>query len=192
MMADQSGGPVFAPAASVTVPCLHARVRIADPTLEVRRAREQGHRGDAVWRERLRRFEDGDTLLVALTASAAIDSNGRRSDLLCFCHEVVWIDRQTPVSVLTERVRELAHRDFQAVGSQLRDHGIELSASEDVIGVHLVIDPAVAESLESTGKIDLANVAPPEQSPRREPTSADGHHGDGARGSASVARDPWS
>jgi hypothetical protein len=181
---NESTGPGRSPSAAVSVRCLHARVRVADPTLEVERAREQSCRGDSAWRERLRRFGEGHTLILALTASAAIDSDGTPSELLCFCHEAVWIDRQTSVAALGEHVCAIARRDFQTVGSQLRDHGVHLSASEDAIAVHLVIDPAIVESLQSTGAAVLQRVGRPSQAgPIHAPIEASG--GLGSSGASS-------
>jgi hypothetical protein len=87
---------------------------------------------------------------VALTAFAVIDGEGASSEPLCFCHEVVWIDRPVAPAAFQERLREVAHRDFRTVGPRLRDRGIQLSASEDAIAVQLVIDSTLAGSLDST------------------------------------------
>jgi len=133
---------------SKTVPCLRVHAEIADPAPEVRRARAQARRGDAAWQQRLQRYEDGDTLIVAVTASAMIDRADTWPEYLCFGHEVVWIDRPIAPRVLTESLVELAHRDFQSVGARLRDHGVQLSAREDAIAVELIIDPAVARRLD--------------------------------------------
>jgi hypothetical protein len=129
---------------------LHVRAQFADPVPEVRRARAQAVRGDADWQRCLWRYEHGDTLIVALTAFAVIDGDGAPSEPLCFCHEVVWIDRPVAPRTLHERLREVAHRDFRTVGPRLRDRGIQLSDSEDAIAVQLVIDSRLAGSLDST------------------------------------------
>jgi len=124
---------------------LHARARIVDAKPEVRRARAHAAQGEAAWQRRLRAFEQGDTLIVDLTAFAVIDTDGKPSQSLCFCHEALWIDRPIKLSVLSDRLRSLTRRDFQPVGARLRDRGIQLSASEDAIPVELHIDSAVAE-----------------------------------------------
>jgi hypothetical protein len=36
-----------------------------------------------------------------VTAPAAIDVDGRQSDQLGLCHEIVWIDRPRPLDTLT-------------------------------------------------------------------------------------------
>jgi hypothetical protein len=130
---------------------LHVRAQFADPAPEVRRARAQAVRGDADWQRCLWRYEHGDTLIVALTAFAVIDDDGAPSEPLCFCHEVVWIDRPVAPRVLHERLRELAHRDFRTVGPRLRDRGIQLGASEDSIPVQLAIDATLEGCLDTTG-----------------------------------------
>lgn len=129
---------------------LHVRAQVADPVPEVRRARARAVRGDADWQRSLRRYEHGDALIVALTGFAVIDGGDAPSEPLCFCHEVVWIDRPVAPTALHERLREVAHRDFRTVGPRLRDRGIQLSASEDAIAVQLVIDSKLAGSLGST------------------------------------------
>ena len=129
------------------VRCLRARVQVADTEPEIRRARAQAGRGDAAWRRRLQRYEQGDTLIVALTAFALIDGGGDRPEPLCYCHEVVWLDRPVAPRLLTERLRELAQRDFRTIGPRLRDRGIQLSDAAAVT-VQLDIDAAVAQRLD--------------------------------------------
>jgi hypothetical protein len=128
---------------------LHVRARVADPAPEVRRARAQAVRGDADWQRCLHRYEHGETLIVALTAFAVIDGDGAPSEPLCFCHEVVWIDRPVAPRLLHERLRELAHRDFRLVGPRLRDRGIQLGAGEEAIPVQLVIESSLAGCLDT-------------------------------------------
>jgi hypothetical protein len=104
-----------------------------------------------MWQRCLRRYEHGDTLIVALTEFAVIDGDGTPSEPLCFGHEVVWLDRPVAPRALHERLREVAHRDFRTVGPRLRDRGIQLSDSEGAIAVQLVIDSTLAGSLDSSG-----------------------------------------
>jgi len=129
-----------------TVNCLHARARIVDAAPEVGRARAHAARGEVAWQRRLRRYEQGDTLIVDLTAFAVVDSDGEPPESLCFCHEALWIDRPIKPTVLLERLRSLTRRDFQPVGARLRDRGIQLAASEDTMPVALLIDSAVAQA----------------------------------------------
>lgn len=130
---------------------LQVRAQVADPAPEVRRARARAVRGDADWQRCLWRYEHGDTLIVALTAFAVIDGDGGSSEALCFCHEVVWIDRPVAPRALHERLREVARRDLRTIGPRLRDRGIQLSGGDEAIAVQLVIDSTLAGSLDSTG-----------------------------------------
>jgi len=127
---------------------LRARARIADAVPELRRARAHAIRGDAAWQRRLQRYEQGDAVIVELTASAVIDNGWTRSESLCFCHEVLWVDRPIERGVLAERLRKLARRDFEPVAARLRDRGINLAAPGLPLTVALIIDPTVIEPTE--------------------------------------------
>lgn len=134
-----------------TVRSVHAQATLAEPAPELRRARAQAIRGDRAWRRRLERYEQGDTLIVALTAHAVIqDAAATQPEPPChYCHEAVWIDRATAPRTLTDRLRALARRDFTTVAAALRDPGIAIgtAAGEEQIAVELSIDPAVSAQL---------------------------------------------
>jgi hypothetical protein len=125
------------------VRCLQARARLAEPALELRRARARAVGGEAAWRRRLERYEEGDTVIVALTAQAMIDDARERPQPLHYCHEAVWIDRSTAPGALAEHLRELARREFATVAAGLRDRGVVPDVDEDAITVELSVDSSV-------------------------------------------------
>jgi hypothetical protein len=132
------------------VRCLHVEARLAEPALELRRARAAASRGDAAWRQRLEGFARGDTVIVDLTATAVIHDGGagKRPAPPChYCHEVVWVQRSTASRALADRLRELARRRFTTTGSALRDRGIQLGTGGAELTVELSIDPAVTARL---------------------------------------------
>jgi len=126
-----------------------ARVEFSDPAPEVRRGRAQVRRRDAAWRRRIERYERGETVMVAFTASAVIDNDGQRSELRCNSHEVRWVDRPVESPVLRRRLLELAHRDFQLVASHMPDSGIRWRTAAESIAARRVVDPAVGEYLDA-------------------------------------------
>ncbi len=141
-----------APHVARTLRCLHAEVALTESTQrhELRRARAQAVRGDAAWRARLQAYENGDALIVALTAHAVIDDSAEASAPAtpwCYCHEAIWIDRDTAPSPLGDHLRTVARRAFAPVAAGLRDRGVTLDARADQITVQLTIDPAVAARL---------------------------------------------
>jgi hypothetical protein len=129
------------------VRCLEVRARLADPAPELRRARARSVRGEAVWRRRLERYEQGDTMIVALSARAVIERPQQGSQPLHYCDEAVWVDRTTVPGALAERLRELALREFAPVADGLRDRGVLTRAGERALTVELSVDPAVAGRL---------------------------------------------
>lgn len=106
-------------------------------------------RGEPAWRRRLERYEQGDTLIVALTARAVIKrtTGAQHEPPWHYCHETVWVARATAPWTLTDRLRALAHRDFTTVAAALRNRGIATDASEKQIAAEFVIDPAVTAQL---------------------------------------------
>jgi hypothetical protein len=126
---------------------LYARAQLADPAPELRRGRAQARRGDATWRRRIERYECGDAVIVAFTASAVIDNNGQPCELRCFCHEILWVDRPVTFVVLRRRLLDLTRRDFHLAAARMRDSGIRVSADPGSIAIEIVIDATVAEYL---------------------------------------------
>lgn len=134
--------------AATTVRCLRARARLEEqPAVELRRARARAVRGESAWRRRLERYEHGEAMIVALTATAVLERAGARSQPLHYCHEAVWIDRATAPRALAAHLSELARRDFATVAAGLRDRGVRLSADEQEIDVELSLDDALAGRL---------------------------------------------
>lgn len=151
-----AGTPCREPRDAGRVRYLHGEVKLAEPALELRRARAQALRGDRTWRERLQRYERGDTLIVELTAWVLVGGGAgsppeHRS---CYCREAVWIDRSTSLRVLSERLRALVLRAFVTVAPGLRDRGIGLAASGAEVAVELDIDRTVIAAL--TAQLDDA------------------------------------
>jgi hypothetical protein len=147
MTAERRPGGARGPV--TTVSRLQASARLAEPAPELRRARARAVRGEVVWRRRLERYEHGDTMIVALTARAVIERAGERPQPLHYCHEAVWIDRETAPRALAERLRELARREFAIVAAGLRDRGVVPTADDEAIAVELSVDSSVVGRLSS-------------------------------------------
>lgn len=151
------GTPCRAPRDAARVRCLHGEVKLAEPALELRRARAQALRGDRAWRERLQRYERGDTLIVELTAWVLVDggaAGARPERACCYCREAVWIDRTTSLRVLSERLRAVVLRAFVTVAPGLRDRGTGLAGSDKEVAVELDIDRAVIAALTAQLGVD--------------------------------------
>jgi hypothetical protein len=133
-----------------TVSCVRGHARLADPEPELRRAHDLVARGVGAWQDRLDHYESGEAVLVELTGCVHIDFDVRPPETLPFCHEIAWLERPATQAELTERLEELAHRDFRPVGAHLRDRGVQLRGSEDTIPVRLAIDPEVLAALDAS------------------------------------------